>query len=144
MAKWNVAEKNGIWKGGKTIASNGYVLVRVGTEHHLADVRGYAYEHRVVAEKKLGRALTPGEQVHHIDGNIQNNSPENLEVVASLAHHRVKHRTAGKALRMPGEDNPLIECTCGCGQHLAKYDKTGRPRKFISGHNTAERNRHGR
>lgn len=44
-----------MWKGGRSIASNGYVLVRVGKKHHLADVRGYAYEHRIVAEQKLGR-----------------------------------------------------------------------------------------
>lgn len=48
---------NPMWKGGRSVASNGYVLIRVGVEHHLADVRGYAYEHRVVAEQKIKRAL---------------------------------------------------------------------------------------
>lgn len=43
------------WKGGRSIASNGYMLVRVGLSHHLADVRGYAYEHRLVAEQKIGQ-----------------------------------------------------------------------------------------
>jgi hypothetical protein len=86
----------------------------------------------------------PGEQVHHIDGNKQNNDPGNIEVVASIAHHRVRHRTAGTPLRMPGESNPMIGCACGCGQVFARYDSSGRPRKFLSGHNTAERNRHGR
>ena len=33
---------NSQWKGGRIIASNGYVMLRVGTDHHLADVRGYA------------------------------------------------------------------------------------------------------
>lgn len=60
---------NSQWKGGRVIASNGYVLIRVGTDHHLADVRGYAYEHRLVAEKKMGRRLRKGEQVHHLDEN---------------------------------------------------------------------------
>lgn len=54
MAKWNTGEKNGLWKGGRSVASNGYVLIRVGVDHPLADVRGYAYEHRVVAEQKKG------------------------------------------------------------------------------------------
>jgi hypothetical protein len=35
-------ENNSNWKGGRLIASNGYVLVRVGIGHHLADVRGAA------------------------------------------------------------------------------------------------------
>lgn len=47
------------WKGGRSIASNGYVLLRM-PGHHLADVRGYVYEHRLVAEQKLGRRLVKG------------------------------------------------------------------------------------
>lgn len=146
MANWNTGEKNGFWKGGRTIASSGYVLIRVGVDHHLADVRGYAYEHRIVAEQKIGRRLLPGEQVHHINGDKQDNRPENLEIMTSLAHHMVEHRSAGKALRMPGEDNPIVVCACGCGQNFRKYDNAGRPRKFISGHNTmrGEGSRYGR
>jgi hypothetical protein len=44
--------KNGMWRGGKSLASNGYILIRVGNDHPLADVRGYAYEHRLVAQEK--------------------------------------------------------------------------------------------
>lgn len=123
------------WGGGRSIASNGYVLIRVGTSHHLADVRGYAYEHRVVAEKKLGRRLLPGEIVHHKDENKQNNGPENLEVVTGNAEHLLLHRKRDD-LRMPGEPNPLIKCECGCGEEIQRYDASGRPRKFVSGHNS--------
>jgi len=31
--------------------------------------------------------------------------------------------------------NELIQCACGCGNLLYKYDKRGRVRKFINGHN---------
>lgn len=135
MAKWNTGQKNGLWKGGRTQASNGYVLIRVGTGHHLADIRGYAYEHRLVAEQKLGRRLLDGEQVHHINGIKNDNRPENLEVVPSMAHHRVLHRkTSGR--RLPNEPNPLIVCACGCGEEIHKFDDSGRPRQFVSGHNS--------
>jgi len=33
------------------------------------------HEHRVVAERILGRALLPGEIVRHRDGNARNNDP---------------------------------------------------------------------
>ena len=85
-------ERNPNWRGGRSVASNGYVLIRVDPDHHLADVRGYAYEHRLNAEAKIGRRLRSGEQVHHIDRNKQNNDPSNLEVV-DRPTHGVRHRT---------------------------------------------------
>jgi hypothetical protein len=123
------------WKGGRSVASNGYVLIRVGKDHHLADVRGYAYEHRLVAEQKLGRRLRAGEIPHHINGIKTDNRPENIEVVASQFEHRVRHRRAGKRRQNPHEQNRLIVCACGCGTMFAQFDETGRPRTYVSGHN---------
>jgi hypothetical protein len=60
--------------------------------HQDADVRGYIYEHRPVAEEKLGRRLLPGEQAHHTNGDKADNRLENPEVVASVAERRVRHR----------------------------------------------------
>lgn len=134
-----IGKENPNWKGGKLVASNGYVIVRVGKDHHLSDIRGYAYEHRIVAESKLGRRLEDGEQIHHINGNRSDNRPENIEVCQDAAHHLVKHRKASSRLRLIGEENPVIQCNCGCGQWFNKYDNSGRPRLFISGHNTEPR-----
>jgi hypothetical protein len=122
-------------KGG-SIASNGYKIIFVGKKHHLADIRGYAYEHRVIAEIKYGRRLLPTEQVHHIDHDKLNNSPENLEIVKSIKHHRFFHRKEKKYnLQLPDEKNISIKCKCGCGKKFMKYDKDGRPRIYVSGHN---------
>ncbi len=124
-------------KGG-SIASNGYKLIYVGKEHHLSDVRGYAYEHRIVAEKKYGRRLLPKEQIHHIDHDKLNNSPQNLEVIKSMKYHRFLHRKINSNLKLPDEKNILIKCKCGCGKKLMKYDDTARPREYVSGHNPRE------
>ena len=134
MAKWNIGNKNGMWRGGKSIASNGYVLVRVGIDHPLADVRGYAYEHRLVASEKLGRLLIKGEQVHHINGDKTDNRPENIIVVSCLQEHRSFHRKSNN-LRLFGSENPMRQCECGCGEWFLAYDSSNRLRKYISGHN---------
>ena len=122
-------------KRGRTIASNGYVLVRVGRQHHLADVRGYAYEHRLVAEQAIGRRLRPGEIVHHLDGVKTNNAAANLKVEPSAAHHHREHRRRAIGLREPGQENEIVSCACGCGRTLLRFDSAGRPRRFVSGHN---------
>lgn len=139
VPNYNIGPKHNRWKGGRSIASNGYVLIRVGIGHPLADVRGYAYEHRIVAEKKLGRPLIIGELIHHIDRNKQNNSPDNLEIMPSIKHHNYEH--SSKRTRAPNEANPLISCVCGCGQKFQKYDYQDRPRKYVSGHNIKQKGR---
>jgi hypothetical protein len=63
------------------------------------------YLHRVIAAKQLGRELFKGEVVHHIDGNSENNDPDNLEVCRSAAVHRQHHR---KSIRdLVAADRPL-------------------------------------
>lgn len=57
---------------------------------------GWKPRHRHVAECALGRALRPGEVVHHIDENKSNDAPSNL-LVCTDSYHKMLHR---KLLRL--------------------------------------------
>ena len=141
MSEYLTGTKNGMWRGGRTITQHGYILIRVGKNHPLADVRGYAYEHRLVASEKLGRWIRNDEIVHHKDGDRRNNASDNIEVVNGNSNHLFLHRKTNKNRRLPDEENLLISCECGCGRVFRKYDHINRPRRFVSGHNMKVRDR---
>lgn len=74
---------HGMWKGGKTLTGQGYVQVLVFADDPMASMRsrsGYVLEHRLVVAQAIGRPLEPRETVHHINGDRQDNSLENLQL----------------------------------------------------------------
>lgn len=63
---------------GRRLHSQGYVILSGG--------RHGRYEHRVIAEQKLGRPLLENEHIHHINGVKTDNRPENIAIVTLFTH----------------------------------------------------------
>jgi hypothetical protein len=67
----------------KTISAQGYII---------CGKRGARRaEHILIMEQIIGRPITSKERVHHIDGNKQNNEPDNLYLFLSLNLHGSYH-----------------------------------------------------
>ena len=71
---------------------NGYVVVYL-PDHPKAmtsnNWKGYVYEHIVIAEEDYGREIIEGEEVHHLDLDRGNNSPNNLVILSKKSHGKI-------------------------------------------------------
>jgi hypothetical protein len=71
--------------GAGTLMACGYRRMRVAGDRK-------ELEHRLVAERALGRALPAKAMVHHVDGDRANNAPGNLVICPSQAYHSLLHQ----------------------------------------------------
>lgn len=72
----------------------GYLQRKIGDQYH--------FVHRLVMEEVLGLpvgGLASSIAVHHVDGDKQNNAPNNLAALNHSAHTRLHAKQAGKRLR---------------------------------------------
>jgi hypothetical protein len=58
-------------------------------DHHRAYQSGYVAEHVLVAEERLGRELSPDEEVKHINGKLHDNRAENLYITSSGSYKTI-------------------------------------------------------
>jgi hypothetical protein len=89
--KYNIRKENHAWfkKGHKpwnTGNMNPYFDKSIGYWKVSVNGKEIKY-HRHIMEKEIGRKLTEEEVVHHIDGDKNNNEPENLYLFPNKSEH---------------------------------------------------------
>lgn len=100
------------WRGGRSVASNGYILRRAAG-HPDANKNKYILEHRFVMEEYLGRRLAKNEDVHHINGVKNDNRIENL-IVLKKSQHTVLHQ-----IKYPSKKCGW--CGSNCNRHTSRF-----------------------
>lgn len=91
--KENYGSKNPNFNGGRYVDDKGYIRVLV--PDHPFNNNGYIYEHRLVAEKFLGRFLQTWETIHHINEVKIDNRWENF-YLTTISEHSSIHREGKK------------------------------------------------
>lgn len=107
--KRKFGEGNPKWRGGRITMNDGRVLI-YAPDHPDARALGgtHILEYRLVAEQKLQRRLAENEIVHHINGDVTDNSPGNLEILTQSDHARLHSATMGQRSKITQESADRI------------------------------------
>lgn len=105
---------------------SGYVYF-CDTSHPLANGSGRVLYHRHILSLAIGRWLTCGEVVHHIDRNKTNNDPNNLQLL-TLSEHTKIHVKDGLLGHKIGK--PIIYKCSSCGRNFSPSNR--RKARFCS------------
>lgn len=84
------------WNGKRIISSHGYVKVRVGRGHPLADPNGYAYEHLIVWVAAGNELPSSSEIIHHCNDDKTDNRLENLQLLTRAEHNRLHNQAKSR------------------------------------------------
>ena len=111
-SRWDKREKNAGWRGGKRVNPHGYVEI-IGfyrSGKHEA-------EHRVIAERVLGKLLPVGAEVHHVNTDKTDNRTCNLAILQDTREHLELHRKM--RVRAAGGNPWRDRLCCSCGPRPA-------------------------
>lgn len=81
------------YSGGRYVPKGNDYVTTLQPGHKRAH-RGRVKEHILVAEKMIGGELPAGAEIHHENGNKQDNRPENLVVCPTRKDHMVREAKA--------------------------------------------------
>jgi len=90
-------KERSMWKIEKIINKGDY-LYAVVKNHPYASKYGYVLLHRIIIENHLKRLLNSNEIVHHKNGDRFDNRIENLEVMNSKEHNKLRSKEQGKKM----------------------------------------------
>lgn len=83
----HIQKRGGLNRKTLTVRHRGYVLA--WAPNHPRTVKGYVPQHIIRIEKKIGRFLQRGEEVHHKNGIKDDNRVSNLIVVDRTQHRQL-------------------------------------------------------
>jgi hypothetical protein len=106
----------GFAKVQQCLTSHGYRIVK-NREHPRAMMNGYVFEHILLAEKALGKALPDNSEIHHSNGIKNDNSFGNLVICEGRGYHMLLHQRK-RALAACGHTD-WLRCAY-CKQYDAK------------------------
>lgn len=66
--------------------------------HPNSNNKGYIWQSHLIVERRISRILKQGEVVHHINGNVLDDSDKNLELLLKKEHDRLTVLVSEKCL----------------------------------------------